>query len=222
VRKALADEHGQNIMALARDLAGASGMLSGSGPVPGTPDAGGWPDGMWSYGFLFAPALHQSMKHAAGPRKEIGIRTVFNLLGPLTNPAGAASQLVGVFDGDYCEKLAWVLGQLGSRRALVVAGLDGLDEVSLCDETRVAELNGGKVRSYSIAPEDFNLHRCTLDELKGGDAAANAAIIREILEGQKGPKRDIVLLNAGAALMAAGVWFWVPEHGGKPLDVIAV
>jgi len=156
-------------------------------------------------GFLFANALHLSMKHAAGPRKEIGIRTVFNLLGPLTNPAGASCQLVGVFDADYAEKLAWVLGKLGSRKAKVAAGLDGLDEITLADETRIAEYSDGKVRSITISPEDFGLKRCQPSELLGGSPEENAAITLEILAGQKGPHRDIVLLNAGATLEAAGL-----------------
>jgi anthranilate phosphoribosyltransferase len=156
-------------------------------------------------GFLFANSLHLSMKHAAGPRKEIGIRTVFNLLGPLTNPAGASCQLVGVFDADYAEKLAWVLGKLGSRKAKVAAGLDGLDEITLADETRIAEYADGKVRSITISPEDFGLKRCQPSELLGGSPEENAAITLEILAGQKGPHRDIVLLNAGATLEAAGL-----------------
>jgi anthranilate phosphoribosyltransferase len=156
-------------------------------------------------GFLFANSLHLSMKHAAGPRKEIGIRTVFNLLGPLTNPAGASCQLVGVFDADYAEKLAWVLGKLGSRKAKVAAGLDGLDEITLADETRIAEYSGGKVRSITISPEDFGLKRCQPADLLGGSPEENAAITLEILAGQKGPHRDIVLLNAGATLEAAGL-----------------
>jgi len=130
-------------------------------------------------GFLFANSLHLSMKHAAGPRKEIGIRTVFNLLGPLTNPAGASCQLVGVFDADYAEKLAWVLGKLGSRKAKVAAGLDGLDEITLADETRIAEYSGGKVRSITISPEDFGLKRCQPADLLGGSPEENAAITLE-------------------------------------------
>jgi anthranilate phosphoribosyltransferase len=156
-------------------------------------------------GFLFANSLHLSMKHVAGPRKEIGIRTVFNLLGPLTNPVGASCQLVGVFDADYVEKLAWVLGKLGSRKAKVAAGLDGLDEITLADETRIAEYSGGKVRSITISPEDFGLKRCQPADLLGGSPEENAIITREILAGQKGPHRDIVLLNAGATLEAAGL-----------------
>jgi len=173
-------------------------------------------------GFLFANSLHLSMKHAAGPRKEIGIRTVFNLLGPLTNPAGASCQLVGVFDADYAEKLAWVLGKLGSRKAKVAAGLDGLDEITLADETRIAEYSGGKVRSITISPEDFGLKRCQPADLLGGSPEENAAITLEILAGQKGPHRDIVLLNAGATLDVPGRQehrFWIgPGQAGVDED----
>jgi anthranilate phosphoribosyltransferase len=154
-------------------------------------------------GFLFAPALHQATKHVVGPRKEIGIRTVFNLLGPLTNPAGAKHQLMGVFDADYAEKLASVLGNLGSKHAMVVNGEDGLDEITTCGETRVAEWKGGKVRSFYLHPEEYGIAVAKPEDLKGGDAALNAEILRSILKGEKGPKRDIVLLNAAAALAAA-------------------
>ena len=154
-------------------------------------------------GFLFAPALHGAMKHAGPTRKEIGIRTVFNLLGPLTNPAGSKHQVVGVPDADFVEKLAAVLGRLGAKHALVVHGEDGLDEITLTGESRVAEWVGGKVRSYYVDPEEYGMALCEPAALKGGDAAANAAITREILSGAKGAKRDIVVLNAAAALVAA-------------------
>lgn len=154
-------------------------------------------------GFLFAPALHGAMKHAGPTRKEIGIRTVFNLLGPLTNPAGAQHQVLGVFDADYAEKLAAVLGRLGCKHALVVNGEDGLDEITLTGESRVAELKDGKVRSWHINPEEYGFRFCEPGDLKGGDAAENAKITRGILKGEKGPKRDIVLLNAAAALVAS-------------------
>lgn len=154
-------------------------------------------------GFLFAPALHGAMRHANGPRKEIGIRTVFNLLGPLTNPAGARHQIVGVFDADYAEKMASVLGRLGAKHALVVHGEDGLDEITLTGESRVAEWKEGKVRAWHINPEEYGFSFCQPDDLKGGDAATNAAITRAILKGDKGPKRDIVVINAAAALVAA-------------------
>ncbi len=154
-------------------------------------------------GFLFAPALHGAMKHAGGPRKEIGIRTVFNLLGPLTNPAGAKHQVVGVPDGDLVEKIAMVLGKLGCRHALVVHGEDGLDEITVTEESRVAEWKGGKVRSFYLDPQEYGITLAKPQDLKGGDAAANAEITRAILSGKKGPQRDIVLLNAAAALVAA-------------------
>jgi anthranilate phosphoribosyltransferase len=156
-------------------------------------------------GFLFAQALHPALKHAALPRREIGIRTFFNLLGPLSNPAGARRQVLGVFDPDYCEKLAWVLGKLGSTHVLVVAGLDGLDEISTTDESLVAEYREGKVRSFHVSPEEYGLPKASLEDLKGGDAAKNAEISRAVLGGEKGFKRDIVLLNASAGLVAAGL-----------------
>ncbi len=153
-------------------------------------------------GFLFAPALHGAMKHAAGPRKEIGVRTAFNLLGPLTNPAGAKHQVIGVFDADYVELLAAVLGQLGCEHALVVHG-DGLDELTVCGESRVAELKDGKIRGYYVDPEEYGFELADAKALAGGDAALNASITRAVLEGASGAKRDIVLLNAAAALVAA-------------------
>lgn len=155
--------------------------------------------------FLFAQALHGSMRHAAPVRQQIGIRTFFNLLGPLSNPAGARRQVVGVFDGDFVETVAQVLANLGAERAWVVHGLDGLDELSICDETRVAEVRNGKVRSFFLDPGDLGLPRARLLDLKGGDAAANAAATLEILQGAQGPRRDIVLLNAAAALVVAGL-----------------
>lgn len=154
-------------------------------------------------GFLFAPALHGAMKHAAGVRSEIGIRTVFNLLGPLTNPAGARHQVAGVFDADFAEKLALVLGNLGAKHALVVHGEDGLDEITVCGETRVAEWKGGKVRSFYLDPEEYGITLAEPEDLKGGDASTNAEITRKVLLGEMGPRRDIVLLNAAAALVAA-------------------
>ena len=156
-------------------------------------------------GFLFAPALHGAMKHAIGPRKEIGIRTIFNILGPLTNPAGADRQVLGVFNEELVEPLAGVLLQLGCRHGFVVHGADGMDEITLTGPTRVAEISGGKVENYTITPEQFGLQRCALADLQGGDVAANADIVREVLSGVVGPKRDIVLLNSAFALTAAGV-----------------
>ncbi len=155
-------------------------------------------------GFLFAPALHTAMKHAMPARRRLGGRTVFNLLGPLTNPAGARVQVMGVFAADKMGLMAGALAKLGVERAFVVHGADGLDEISLSGETYVAEVNHGTVRNYTVAPEDFGLPRAPLDALSGGDAAENAAIIRRILDGERGPRRDIVLANAAAALVAAG------------------
>jgi anthranilate phosphoribosyltransferase len=156
-------------------------------------------------GFLFAPLLHKAMKHAIGPRREIGVRTIFNILGPLTNPAGARRQLLGVFDGALTETLADVLKRLGSEHVLVVHGEDGLDEITLTGPTRVAELKDGVVGTYRIRPEDFGLRPVNPDALKGGDPETNAAIAMNILNGGKGPARDMVLLNAGAVAYVGGL-----------------
>ncbi|MBF0435205.1 MAG: anthranilate phosphoribosyltransferase [Magnetococcales bacterium] len=157
-------------------------------------------------GFLFAPSHHGAMKHAAEPRRDLAVRTLFNLLGPLTNPAQASCQLLGVFAGCWTEPMAQVLGRLGSRRALVVHGHDGLDELSTTGPTRISELKAdGQVITREVVPEEWGMRRSALEELRGGDVAVNAAITRSILEGQVGPKRDIVLVNAGAALYVAGV-----------------
>lgn len=155
-------------------------------------------------GFLFAPALHGAMKYAAGPRKEIGIRTIFNILGPLTNPAGADCQVLGVYREDLTEKLAHVLKNLGCRRGFVVHGMDGIDEITLTAATSIAEVTPHGVSLSMIRPEEFGLAKCTMPDLHGGDALQNAEIIRAVLSGEKGPKRDIVLLNAAFALVAAG------------------
>jgi anthranilate phosphoribosyltransferase len=155
-------------------------------------------------GFLFAPALHGAMKHAIGPRREIGIRTIFNILGPLTNPAGAGCQVLGVYRGDLVEKLAHVLKNLGCRRGFVVHGMDGMDEITLTAETRLAEVTSEKVVVKTLRPEDLGLTRCRMADLRGGDATENAAIVRAVLSGEKGPKRDIVLVNAAFGLIAAG------------------
>ncbi len=155
-------------------------------------------------GFLFAPALHGAMKHAIGPRREIGIRTIFNILGPLTNPAGAQCQVLGVYREELTEKLAQVLRKLGCKRGFVVHGLDGMDEITLTTETRIAEVTPAGVNSRLFGPEELGLPRCSMADLRGGDAASNAAIVRGVLSGEKGPKRDIVLLNAAFGLVAAG------------------
>jgi len=154
--------------------------------------------------FLFAPALHSAMKHVQTARRELRLRTVFNLLGPLTNPAHASAQVVGVYSAELVEKLAEALSMLGLRRALVVHGLDGLDEITITGATRIAEVREGTVRGYEVTPEEFGLQPAPMEEILGGDAAANAAIIREVLEGKKSARRDVVLLNAAAALVAAG------------------
>lgn len=155
-------------------------------------------------GFLYAPALHGAMKHAIGPRKEIGIRTIFNILGPLTNPAGADCQVLGVYRDDLTEKIAHVLRRLGCKRGFIVHGQDGMDEITLTTETRVAEVSPQGVEVRLIRPEDFGMTRCPMDALRGGNATGNAEIVRDVLAGTPGPKRDIVLLNAGYALVAAG------------------
>ncbi|AJF07210.1 anthranilate phosphoribosyltransferase [Geoalkalibacter subterraneus] len=162
-------------------------------------------------GFLYAPALHGAMKYAIGPRKEIGIRTIFNILGPLTNPAGANRQVLGVYRPSLVTPMAQVLSRLGCRRGFVVHGCDGMDEVTLTGPTYIAEINGGKVNAYDVAPEDFGLKRCKLDELRGGDAACNAEIVRGILKGDKGPRRDIVILNAAFSLCAAEIADDIPQ-----------
>jgi anthranilate phosphoribosyltransferase len=154
--------------------------------------------------FLFAPAVHSAMKYVQSARRELRLRTVFNLLGPLTNPAHASAQVVGVYSVALVEKLAEALSMLGLHRALVVHGLDGLDEITITGPTRIAELREGTVRTYEITPEEFGMNRGTLDEISGGDAAANASIIRDILAGKKSPRTDVVLLNAAATLLAAG------------------
>ena len=155
-------------------------------------------------GFLFAPALHGAMKHAIGPRREIGIRTIFNILGPLTNPAGADCQVLGVYRVDLVEKLARVLKKLGCRRGFVVHGCDGMDEITLTGESTIAEVSPEGVKLSVITPEQFGLERSALSELHGGDAQSNAVIVRDILSGKDGAKRRIVLLNAAFALIAAG------------------
>ena len=154
--------------------------------------------------FLYAPNLHPAMKQVQGVRRELRMRTMFNLLGPLTNPARASGQVVGVYALDLVEKLAEALSMLGLRRALVVHGLDGLDEITITGTTRVAEAREGSVRSYEIEPEEFGMNRALLQDISGGDAAENAEIIRSVLRGEKSPRRDVVLLNAAAALVAAG------------------
>ena len=162
-------------------------------------------------GFLFAPALHGAMKYAIGPRKQIGIRTIFNILGPLTNPAGANSQVLGVYSRELVEKMAGVLKNLGVKKAWVVHSEDGMDEISVSAPTFVCEVAGGKLRSFNVKPEDFNIKRAKLSDIRGGNAKENAAIITRILDGEKGPRRDVAVLNAGAGLFI----------GSKAKDVLS-
>jgi anthranilate phosphoribosyltransferase len=155
-------------------------------------------------GFLFAPSFHGAMKYAAGPRKEIGIRTVFNLLGPLTNPAGATVLLLGVYDLSLTEKIAMVLDKLGTKEAFVVCGEGNLDEISICGPTRISHIKDGILRTTEMTPEELGLKRADIKDIEGGDAVENANIVRKILNGEKGPKRDMVLMNASAAFLASG------------------
>jgi len=167
--------------------------------------------------FLFAPALHSAMKYVQTARRELRLRTVFNLLGPLTNPARASAQVVGVYSAELVEKLAEAFSMLGVRRALVVHGADGLDEITITASTRIAEVRDGRVRSYEVTPEEFGLRRAPIEEIAGGDAVANTAIIRDVLAGEQSPRRDVVLLNAAAALVAAGR----ADHLGDALPLAA-
>ncbi len=170
--------------------------------------------------FLFAPLFHSAMKYAIGPRREIGVRTIFNILGPLTNPAGAKHQILGVSRKELAEPMARVLANLGCSRAFVVHGADGLDEITSTGETHITALDAGQIRSYSIRPEQFGLRRAPLGALAGGEAAQNAAITMAVLEGKPGPRRDVVLLNAAAALAVAGT---APDlHTGLQLAAQAI
>ncbi len=156
-------------------------------------------------GFMFAPAHHGAMRHAIGPRREMGVRTIFNILGPLTNPAGAPNQVIGVFSEELLDPLAQVLQELGSRHVLVVRARDGLDEISVGDSSEIAELRDGRIRRFSVCPEDFGLTRAPISQLRVAGVADSLATIRAVLEDRSGPARDIVTLNAGAAIYAAGV-----------------
>ncbi|MBN1905462.1 MAG: anthranilate phosphoribosyltransferase [Deltaproteobacteria bacterium] len=155
-------------------------------------------------GFLFAPLFHGAMKHAAGPRKEIGIRSVFNLLGPLTNPAGATVLVLGVYNMNLTEKIAMVINRLGVKEAFVVCGEGNLDEISICGFTKISHVKDGIINTFKITPEEAGLKRADIKDIEGGDASYNARIINDILDGIKGPKRDMVLFNASAAFVAAG------------------
>ncbi len=171
-------------------------------------------------GFLFAPLHHGAMRHAIGPRREMGVRTVFNLLGPLTNPAGAPYQVLGVFHERWLTPLAQVLGRLGARHVLVVHAADGLDEISIGAPTQVAELEGDTVRRYAIRPADFGLQETPLEAIKVGSAAQSLEVIRQVLAGEPGPARDIVGLNAGAAIYAAGLARDLGEGVGRAMRVL--
>jgi anthranilate phosphoribosyltransferase len=162
-------------------------------------------------GFLFAPLLHEAMKYAVQPRRDIGIRTIFNLLGPLTNPARASYQLIGIYSGEIVTPIAHVLKNLGSARAMVVHGLEGLDEISLCGPTQVAELRDGTVKEYILEPEQMGFPRCRLEELHGGNPQESAAIMQRVLHGDNGPARNVVLFNSGAALYVSGNATTLPD-----------
>ncbi len=172
------------------------------------------------FGFLFAPKLHLAMKHAAGPRQEMGIRTVFNLLGPLTNPAGASCQLLGVYDPNLTEVIAHALSDLGTRSAMVVHGMDGLDEISLSGPTKISRLSGDKVTTSMFDPGELDLHYCDVDQVRGGSPRENADHLVKVLEGERGPRRDIALLNAAAALVIAGAAENMYEGMNKAAEVV--
>ncbi len=172
-------------------------------------------------GFLFARAHHPAMRHAAGPRAELGIRTVFNALGPLTNPAGAKRQLIGVYDADLCPLLAQVLGNLGSEQVMVVHGVDGLDEISTLGETTVTELKNGCVDTYTLTPEALGLRAASPSDIApGADPAESAALLLAVLAGERGPRRDVVLANAAAALVVGGVSDTLPEGVARAAELL--
>ncbi|MEA2271323.1 MAG: anthranilate phosphoribosyltransferase [Solirubrobacteraceae bacterium] len=156
------------------------------------------------FGFMFAPAHHGATRWVVPVRKELAVRTIFNFLGPLTNPAGARRQLIGVSDPSYMDRMAGALARLGVDRALIVSGDDGLDEISACADTHVVEVEGERIERYTVSPEDFDLPRCHFDDVRGGTPQDNAAITRAVLDGEPGPRRNLALLNAGAAIYAAG------------------
>jgi anthranilate phosphoribosyltransferase len=156
------------------------------------------------FGFMFAPAHHGATRFVVPVRKELGVRTIFNFLGPLTNPAGARRQVIGVSDAGFMDTMAGALAQLGAVRALVVSSADGLDEMSTCDTTRVVEVDGSQLRTYEVAPEDLGLARARFEDVAGGTPEENAAMARGILAGEPGPARDLAVLNAGAAIYVSG------------------
>ncbi len=196
-------KHGNRAMS---SMCGSADVLAELGVnLEATPEKVGQCIDEVGIGFLFAPALHGAMKHAIGPRREIGTRTVFNVLGPLTNPAGAKRQLIGVYAPELTDQLAGVLGELGSEHAFVVHGLDGLDEITLTGPTRLSELKDGQITTRDISPSDFGMETVNAKALKGGDVTENARILRAVLAGEKGPQLDVVLLNAAAAIVAGGL-----------------
>jgi len=172
-------------------------------------------------GFMFAPLHHSAMKHAIGPRREMAVRTIFNVLGPLTNPAGAPNQVLGVFSKELVEPLAHVLQRLGSEHVLVVHAEDGMDEISITSTTYVAELKDGEVKTYTVQPEDFGLPRASLEQIRATDSAHSLEIIKSVFNNTAGPAKDIVCLNAGAAIYAAGLTTSLAEGVKKAQDVIA-
>jgi len=172
------------------------------------------------FGFLFAPLFHPAMKYAMAPRSQMGIRTIFNILGPLTNPAQAKRQVLGVFSDELTGPIAEVLGNLGAIHAFVVHGEDGLDEITITDRTKISELKNGRVNTYYIAPEDIGLQRAKKEDLLGGSAEENAKIVLDILNGKKGPRRDIVLINTAVALMAGDMVRSFSDAIQKASDVI--
>ena len=172
-------------------------------------------------GFLFAVKHHGAMKHAIGPRREMGVRTIFNVLGPLTNPAGAPNQVIGVFAREWVEPLAQVLKRLGSRHVMIVHAEDGMDEISIASETHVAELKEGEVTTFTIKPEDFGMQRTDLSNIKAADADASLAMIKSVFNNEDGPAKDIVCLNAGAAIYVSGLAASLAEGVEKARQVIA-
>ena len=172
-------------------------------------------------GFMFAPLHHSAMKHAIGPRREMAVRTIFNVLGPLTNPAGAPNQVLGVFSKDLVEPLAHVLKRLGSEHVLVVHAEDGMDEISIASPTYIAELNNGEVKTYTVQPEDFGMSRADLEQIRATDSAHSLEIIKSVFNNTDGPAKDIVCLNAGAAIYAAGLTATLVDGVKKAQQVIA-
>ena len=172
-------------------------------------------------GFMFAPAHHSAMKYAIGPRRELAVRTIFNVLGPLTNPAGAPSQVMGVYHKDLVEPIAYALKNLGSSHVMVVHSNDGLDEISIADSTYVAELKNGAVETYSISPSDFNMQQANLDSICVDDADASLKLIQEALDGQDGPAKDIIALNAGAAIYVSGLTNSLKDGVQKAQEILS-